>query len=84
VSELNSIHKHAQCVNWSVGISYPHYRACPLTGSFLQVFTYCDGRETESDEILYSDASSLVIFFSGDSYCDNRERVLMFDYDTKE
>jgi hypothetical protein len=34
-------------------------------------------------EISYSDARSLVIL-SGVSCCDNRERVFMFDYDTKE
>jgi hypothetical protein len=34
-------------------------------------------------EISYSYARSLVTF-SGVSYCDNRERVFMFYYDTKE
>jgi hypothetical protein len=34
-------------------------------------------------EISYSDARWLVTF-SGVSYCDNRERVFMFDFDTKE
>jgi hypothetical protein len=33
-------------------------------------------------EISYSDARSLL--FSGVSYCDNRERDFMFDYDKKE
>jgi hypothetical protein len=33
--------------------------------------------------ISYSDARSLATF-SGVSYCDSRERVFMFDYDTKE
>jgi hypothetical protein len=37
----------------------------------------------KATEISYSDARSLVTF-SGVSYCDNRERVFMFDYDTKE
>jgi hypothetical protein len=37
VAELNRIHIHAQCVNWSAGISYPHYRAYPLMlGYFVQ------------------------------------------------
>jgi hypothetical protein len=49
VSELNRIHIHTQCDNWSAGISYPHSRACPLIGSFLLGFTYCDGREREND-----------------------------------
>jgi hypothetical protein len=49
VSELNRIHIHAPCVNWSAGISYPHSRVCPLIGSFLLGFTYCDWRERESD-----------------------------------
>jgi hypothetical protein len=42
------IYIHAQCVNWSAGISYQHSRACPLIGSFLVGFTYLDGRERES------------------------------------
>jgi hypothetical protein len=49
VSGFNRIHIHAQCVYWSAGISYPHSRACPLIGSCLLGFTYCDGRERESD-----------------------------------
>jgi hypothetical protein len=48
VLELNRLHIHAQCVNWSAGISNPHYRACPLIGSFLLGFTYCGGRERKS------------------------------------
>jgi hypothetical protein len=47
VSDLNRIHIHAQCGNWSAGISYPHSRSFPLIGSFLLGFTYCDGRERE-------------------------------------
>jgi hypothetical protein len=42
-----------QCCNstlyHSLGISYPHSRACPLIGSFCQGFTYCDDRERDSD-----------------------------------
>jgi hypothetical protein len=51
-----------------------------LIGSILLGFTYCDGRERESDKKM------LVhwLLFPGISYCDNRERVFMFDYDTKE
>jgi hypothetical protein len=37
------------------------------------------GKETE---IPYSDAHRLL--FSEVSYCDNRECLFMFDYDTKE
>jgi hypothetical protein len=37
----------------------------------------------KATEISNSDAHSLVPF-SGVLYCDNRERVFMFDYDTKE
>jgi hypothetical protein len=44
VSELNRIHTHAQCVNWSSGISYPHSRACPFISSISPGFTYCDDR----------------------------------------
>jgi hypothetical protein len=58
VSKLNRIHIHVHCVNWSAGISYPHSTACPLTGSFLLGFSYCDG----ATEISYSDARSLVTF----------------------
>jgi hypothetical protein len=46
----------------------PHSRACPLIGSFLLGFTYCDGRERKS----------------GCSFIGNKERVFMFDYETKE
>jgi hypothetical protein len=49
VSELNRIHIHAHCVNWSAGIRYPHSTACPLIGSFLLGFTYCNGRKREND-----------------------------------
>jgi hypothetical protein len=38
---------------------------------------------TDAHESTYLDARSLVTF-SGDSYCDNRERVFIFAYDTKE
>jgi hypothetical protein len=65
MSELNRIHIHAQCLNWSAGICYPHSLACPLIGSFLLEFTYCDGRERKATEISYSDARSLVTFFWG-------------------
>jgi hypothetical protein len=68
--ELNCIHIHALCVNWSASISYSHSRACPLTGSILLGFTYCDSRER--------------LLFPWVSYFDNREQVFMFDYDTKE
>jgi hypothetical protein len=54
-----------------------------LIGSFLLGLTYCDGRERKAIEISYSDARPLVISW-GVLYCDNRERVFMFDYDTKE
>jgi hypothetical protein len=74
---------HAQCVNWSTGISYPHSRACPLIGSFLLGFTYCDVRERESDRNITFRCSSIGYVFFGVSYRDNRERVFMFNYDTK-
>jgi hypothetical protein len=46
--------------------------------------TYCDGRKRKHDKkISYSDVR-LSVTFSGVSSCDNRERVFMFDYDTKE
>jgi hypothetical protein len=64
-ARVNRIHIHAQCVNWSVGISYPHSRACPLIGSFLLGFKYCDGTERESAEMSYSDVRSLVHFCRG-------------------
>jgi hypothetical protein len=41
-------------------------RACPLIGLFLLGFTYCGGKERESDiKVSYSDACSLVTFFWG-------------------
>jgi hypothetical protein len=65
VSGLNRIHIHAQCVNWSAGISYPHSRACPLIGSFLLGFTYCDGRERESDRNVIFRCSFIGSFLPG-------------------
>jgi hypothetical protein len=65
VSELNRIHIHAQCVNWSAGISYPHCRACPLIGSFLLGFTYCDGRQSESDKNIIFRCSFIGSFLPG-------------------
>jgi hypothetical protein len=46
-------------------------------------FTHCDEEKGTAIDISYSDARSLVTF-SGVSYCDIRERVFMFDYETKE
>jgi hypothetical protein len=65
VSELHRIHIHAKCVNWSAGISYPHYRACSLIGSFLLGFTSCHGRETESDRNTIFRCSFICYFFWG-------------------
>jgi hypothetical protein len=79
VSELIRIHIHAQYVNWSAGISFPHSGACPLIGSFLLGFISCVGRARKRIQMLVH-----WLLFSGVSYCDNRERVFMFDYDTKE
>jgi hypothetical protein len=80
VSELNRTHIDAQCVNWSAGIKYPLARVCPLIGSFCLGFTYCEDRERNSDRNIIVH----WLLFSGVSYCDNRERVFMFYYDTKE
>jgi hypothetical protein len=65
LSELNRIHIHKQCVNWSAGISYPHSRACPLIGSCLLGFTYCDGRESESDRNIIFRCSFIGYSFPG-------------------
>jgi hypothetical protein len=65
VSEINRIHIHAPCVNWSAGISYPHSRACPLIGSFLLGFTYCDETERESDKNIIFRCSFIGYFFPG-------------------
>jgi hypothetical protein len=65
VSELNCIHIHAQCGNWCAGISYPYSRACPLIGSFLLGFTYCDGRERECDRNIIFRCSFIDYFFLG-------------------
>jgi hypothetical protein len=62
---------------------FPHSRAYPLSGSFLLGLTYCDRRERDSDRISYSDACTLFLF-SGVSYCDQREHVFIFVYETKE
>jgi hypothetical protein len=65
LSELNYIHVHAQCVNRSAGISYPHSRACPLIGSFLLGLLIVTADKGKAIEILYSDVRSLVSFFWG-------------------
>jgi hypothetical protein len=46
----------------------------------LHILTAEKGKATEMS---YSDVCSLV-HFAGVSYCDDRERAFMFDYDTKE
>jgi hypothetical protein len=42
---------------------------------------FVTAEKAKAIEKSYSDARSL---FSGDSYCNNRDCVFMFDYDTKE
>jgi hypothetical protein len=54
---------HAQCINWSAGISSSHSRACPLIGSFLLGFTYCGGREMDSDGNIIFRCSFIGNFF---------------------
>jgi hypothetical protein len=49
-----------------------------------RVFTYCDGRERNSDENIIFRCSFIGYLFRGVSYGSIRERVSMFDYDTKE
>jgi hypothetical protein len=53
-----------------------------LIGSFWGLLIVT-AEKAKAIEISYSDARSLVAF-SGVSYCDNRGRDFMFDYDTKE
>jgi hypothetical protein len=60
------IHIHGQLL---------HSRACPLIGSFLLGFTYCDGREMKSDRNIIFRCSFIGFFCSGASYRDNKERV---------
>jgi hypothetical protein len=43
-----------------------------------------DSRERESDRNIIFRCSLIGYFFGGFSYCDYREHVFMFDYDTKE
>jgi hypothetical protein len=33
--------------NWSADINYPNSRSCPMIGSFLLGFIFCDGRERD-------------------------------------
>jgi hypothetical protein len=54
---------HAQCGNWSAGISNSHSKACSLIGSFLLGFTFCDGRERESDRNIRFRSSFIGYFF---------------------
>jgi hypothetical protein len=50
---------------------------------FAWVYLLLRQRKRKAIEISHSDARPLVTFLRV-SFCDNRERVLMFDYDTKE
>jgi hypothetical protein len=52
-------------INWSAGISYLHSRACPLIGSILLGFTYCDGSERESYSNITFKCSFIGYFFLG-------------------
>jgi hypothetical protein len=74
---------HAHSIKWNAGISYPHSRACPMIGSFLLRFTYCDNRVRDRDSNIIFRCSFIGYFFSGVLYCDNRDRVSVFAYDTK-
>jgi hypothetical protein len=65
VSELNRIPTHAQYVYWSAGIIYPPSRECPLIGTFLLGFTYCDGRGRENDRNIIFKCSFIGSFFLG-------------------
>jgi hypothetical protein len=56
---------HAQCVNWSAGISNPHSRACPSISSFLLGFTYCDDSEREIDRNIIFRCSFIGYFYLG-------------------
>jgi hypothetical protein len=79
LSELNRIHKYMHSALVTRNPEHVHWLAHFCWG--LLIVTTEKGKATE---ISYSDARSLVTFFSGDPYSDNRERVFMFDYDTKE
>jgi hypothetical protein len=63
VSEFNRKHIYEQCVYLSACSSYPHSRACPLIGSFLLEFTYCDGKERENDRSIIFRCSFIGYFF---------------------
>jgi hypothetical protein len=65
VCELNRIHIHAPCVNWSAGFSYPHPRACPLIGSFCCGLLIVTAEKVKATEISYLDARLLVTFLRG-------------------
>jgi hypothetical protein len=57
--------------------------AWPLIGSFLLEFTFC-GLRMEKRQKYHIQMLVHWLLFTGLSYCDNRERVFMFDCDTKE
>jgi hypothetical protein len=57
-------------ISWSgvqilVDISYLHSRAYPLIGSFFLGFTYCDGREWDSNRNIIFRWSFIGYFFLG-------------------
>jgi hypothetical protein len=60
-SKINRIHIHAQCINWSAGISYPHSRERDhwLTHFFWGLLSVTAEKGTA---IEISDARSLVFF----------------------
>jgi hypothetical protein len=54
-------------------------------GSFLLGFTYCDGRERESNRNIIFRCSFVGYFFLGFQFVTLQGlTVFMFDYDTKE
>jgi hypothetical protein len=81
VSEINRIHIHAQCVNWSACIRYPPSRACLLAQFCWGLLIVTAEKESDRNIIF---RCSFIGYFHGVSYCDNRERGFLFDYDTKE
>jgi hypothetical protein len=65
LSELTRKDIHAQSVNLSTSISYPHSRECQLFGSFFLGFTNCDGRERKNDRNIIFRCSFIGNFFLG-------------------
>jgi hypothetical protein len=76
---------HSALTGVQVLVTSTPEHAYRLAHFFWGLLYYCDDRERDSIiEISNEDVRSLWLLFSVMSFCDNRERIFIFYYDTKE